>query len=823
MSEKDKYNTESIIKEMALLYANSKEIVNLLNNELSEKDIQPSKYYLLPKDWLDQYEKQFGYLSVTSNINPYIISDYSNFKNQILKDKKYFSSCISNVSIQIENTEVIPPVPYELKNLTSSYIQNIIFPLDFYPIKEDIINEYTCQNFDFNNKNLFLYEIIITDDNILAIDNNNKLNIFVCKYNVDKNCFNPCSLFSFQEEIGLSEMIKCACNRNGMSNYYKLKNINEDGEIEQEINDAKGSLIGSFTPFKGKIRNDEGKTVLFKKGDNGNVSFKASLNMSQNISEEHTTFSNQITASNSNNTESIKNSTIYKEGGNGNTLIIDIEKIKNGEINFPSINDSIFSNEDIPKSNKIKENKSLDTIKEENMDDSQSINPNVSYIKKSKKSLVKSNVNQKKYIYNIMGDIYYYSYISKNNNHQSNSKSDIIVSDIENINEKKVNKINHEKNLNNNKVEEKQIFNPMAFPNQQNNNINWNTCYNNNILKTFDNSNIQIMNNYNNQNMDNFNYIQNNGNFNDQNLGNIINNQNMGNFINNQNMGNINNQNMGNINNNQNMGNFNNDQNMGNINNCQNMGNFNNQNMGNINNQNMGNFNNQSMGNINNNQNMGNFNNQNIDNFNINQNMGNCNDQNMINYNGNQNINNNNMGNCINCPNMNGSNNNPYINNFNNQNIDNQKQNYDNWNGNQNSNMGINDFNQNQNMNYLNLSTYNNGNENVNNGNTNIFNSNTNYINQNNNLKKFTYNLKESNNPDKNIILTMSTPQFNQIRDLEVKISQNLNEIIQSQKWLNPKNIYRILFDNRILNLNQTLLQQGLINNSKIDIYFGNN
>ena len=137
--------------------------------------------------------------------------------------------------------------------------------------------------------------------------------------------------------------------------------------------------------------------------------------------------------------------------------------------------------------------------------------------------------------------------------------------------------------------------------------------------------------------------------------------------------------------------------------------------------------------------------------------------------------------------------------------------------------MGINDFNQNQNMNYLNLSTYNNGNENVNNGNENIFNSNTNYINQNNNLKKFTYNLKESNNPDKNIILTMSTPQFNQIRDLEVKISQNLNEIIQSQKWLNPKNIYRILFDNRILNLNQTLLQQGLINNSKIDIYFGNN
>ena len=83
MSGEEKYNTELIIKEMALLYANSKEIENLVKNELSAKDIQPSKYYLLPKDWLEQYEDQFGYYSVISNINPYIISDYSNFKNQI--------------------------------------------------------------------------------------------------------------------------------------------------------------------------------------------------------------------------------------------------------------------------------------------------------------------------------------------------------------------------------------------------------------------------------------------------------------------------------------------------------------------------------------------------------------------------------------------------------------------------------------------------------------------------------------------------------------------------------------------------------------------
>ena len=388
MSETDKYNTESLIKEMALLYANSKNIENLLKNELSKNDIQPSKYYLLPKEWLDQYENQFGYNSVISKINPNTISDYSNFKNQILNDKKYFSQCISDVSLQIENKEVTLPTPYELQNLTSSYIQNTIFPLDFYPIKEDIINEYTCQNFDFNNKNLFLYEIIIGDDNILAIDNKNKLNIFVCKYNDEKRCFNPCSLFSFQEEIGINEMIECTCNRNGISNYYKIKNINEDGEIEQKISDEKGSLIGSFIPFKTKIKSDDGKTVLFRKGGNGKVSFKESLNdIYENNGEEQTSSSNQITANNSNNTESIKISTSYNKGGNGNTLIINIEDAKKNEIKFQkSINDSSFVNEeknqDNPKPNKKKENLSLVTIKEENMDDSQSIKPGVSIIKK---------------------------------------------------------------------------------------------------------------------------------------------------------------------------------------------------------------------------------------------------------------------------------------------------------------------------------------------------------------------------------------------------------------------------------------------------------
>lgn len=820
MSEEDKYNTESLIKEMALLYANSKEIDTLLKNELSQKDIQPSKYYLLPKEWLEQYQRQFGYYSVINNINPYTISGYSNFKNRILNDKKYFSQCISNISIQIENREVTSPVPYELKNLTSSYIQNTVFPLDFFPVKEEIINEYTCQNFDFNNKDIFLYEIIIGDDNILAIDNKNKLNIFVCKYNDkdDKKCFNPCSLFSFQEEIGISEMIECACNKNGMNNYYRIKNINENGEIEQEINDKKGTLIGSFIPFKTKIRNDEGKTVLFIKGGNGKVSFSDSIIVN---GEENTLSSNQTTTNNSNNTESINNSKNDNIGGNGNTLIINVDEAKKGQFTFKqSTNVYEEKIEDNYKSNKIKDNISLDTIKEENIDDSQSINPGVSVIKKSKRSSVKSNENQKKYIYNIMGEIYYYSYISKNSNCQPNLKNDVMISDIENINEKKVNNINERNiNLNNDIGEKKNIINPMACSNPFYNNNNLNTCYNNNnilhkMANTYNQINLNI-NDYNNPNMNNGNnpnmYYCNNQNINNCNNPNMYN-------SNNQSMGNCNSQIMNNGNN-QNMDNYNN-QNMGDCNNP-NMNNDNNSNMYIYNDQNMGNYNNQDIGNCNN-PNVGIYNNQNMNNDN-NQNMDNCNNQNINNCNGNQNINNCNMGNLINGQNMNGCNNIPNINNFGNQdmNIYYQNQNFDNFNGNQNSNMDFNGLNQNQNMNYFNSPTFNNGNQRINKENINAFNSNTNYINQN--IRRFSYNLKESNNPQSIITLNLSSPNLTNFVTLEAKLDQNLSEIIQSQKLIDQRNIEFVKLNNRKLDLNKPLFQQGLYNNAKIDIFFKNN
>ena len=739
---------------------------------------------------MKQYKDQFGYLSVASNINPYIIGDYSNFKNQILKDKKFFTSCISNISIQIENREVTPPTPYELKNLSSSYIQNTVFPLDFLPIKEDIINEYTCKNFNFYNKNLFLYEIIIGDDNILAIDNKNKLNIFVCKYSNDKKCFNPCSLFSFQEEIGIKEMIECACNRKGISNYYKMKNINEDGEIEQDISDEKGTLIGSYVSFKEKFKSDEGKTILFGKGGNGKVQFKGSINNVENINEENTLSINQISTNKSN------NESINKES-NGNTLIVTIEDINKREIKFKkSINDLSFVNEenkDNSKPIKIKDNLSLDTIKEEN-DISQSINPKVSFTKKSKRISVKSNDDQKKFIYNIMGEIYYYGFFSRNNTYyQSNSKNDVIFSDIEIIDEKQSNNINNVVSINKNEGGEN-IVNPMSCLNQlnkenpnninyypiNNNNINQNPdCNNNNILFKFVNTNNQNMNCFNNKNKNNPNNP--NKNKNDSISQNIS-------FFNKQNINGFNNQNM-------------------NV--------PNNPNMNGVQNQNMNNYNNQNM-NVGNNQNMNNYNDQNINNNNE-QNINNCNVQNINNYYTNQDMKDNNIGNFTNRQNMNDCNYNQNINNFNCQNMINynQNQNFNNNNGNQNPNMAINDFNQNQNMNYFNSSSFNN-----NNGNIQFFGSNTNYLDQNNTIKNFAFNLMESNNPDNKIKIILSSPELNLFYDIEASSDENLSEIIKSQKWLREKNIESIKLDNRNLDLDKPLGQQGLISNSRIDIYF---
>ena len=85
MNELDLKNMNLKIKEMALIFANLKEVENLLNKQLPSENIEPTKYYLLPKEWVDNYKNKYNYDSVISGINVYALNDYTSFKS-LLED-----------------------------------------------------------------------------------------------------------------------------------------------------------------------------------------------------------------------------------------------------------------------------------------------------------------------------------------------------------------------------------------------------------------------------------------------------------------------------------------------------------------------------------------------------------------------------------------------------------------------------------------------------------------------------------------------------------------------------------------------------------------
>ena len=70
--------------EMSLLFGQSLEIQTLYYQPFPDDSFNPPKYYLLPKNWIDNYKNKFNYNLFKPNINDY--SDYKGFKFKLLTD-----------------------------------------------------------------------------------------------------------------------------------------------------------------------------------------------------------------------------------------------------------------------------------------------------------------------------------------------------------------------------------------------------------------------------------------------------------------------------------------------------------------------------------------------------------------------------------------------------------------------------------------------------------------------------------------------------------------------------------------------------------------
>ena len=234
-------------KEMYLLYAQSIELQYLYNLSLEKNSYNTLKYYIIPKQWLDNLKSKYNYSSIRQEIKYEDCLDYNKFKQNISKRIKNNNN-LNNELLLIEN--------YIEKKYIPKYKMN--YPEDFIPVRPDV--------FENINDDL-LYEIIIGEENIFIFDNNkqnpNKC-LFICS--ISSNCQNGnedisdfvVNIDSFlilddkKKNKEKKKLINYIAENKGIKNYYKERNIDPNKIGEQMIYDKEEDEIGIFYNFNKK-------------------------------------------------------------------------------------------------------------------------------------------------------------------------------------------------------------------------------------------------------------------------------------------------------------------------------------------------------------------------------------------------------------------------------------------------------------------------------------------------------------------------------------------------------------------------------------------
>ena len=530
------------IKEMALIFANVKEFNFLINQKLLQEKVELLKYYLIPREWLDDYKTKNDYKNIVSHINFYMMKDYPSFK-ALLENENYFNLNYKNINFNLDHGPITQPEQNASLIISNSLYQNILCPKNFVPIKEEIINEYMSFNFDFSNKDIFLYNLLVGEGNIFLFDNGNKLNVFICIYDTKQDCYSPIYLLSFNDENGIKEMINYICEGGGINNYCNEKKIYINMPNEQPIY-GKDSQIGSFINLSNlKIQNsnmNKKSKIQFMNSipPKRSTLVKSQENNSQPSIINKSNFENEKTNSKrTDGREEHKKEKDNNEDNNvwdkimeGDTFVTEVNKNIDDNKNISNVNNSNNSNNNLRTNINLK--RPLDVVHEENFEDNESQKSQINYIQANRNL---NNYQRKNYIHNFEGGLY--QHYSQNYN---NFEDNIIISNLGN--DTNQNNDTYNQNIfifNMNNLNPPFIYNNINNVNHGGNDLNFYNQINenSNYQNNQNNQNINYGNTFSNYNQNNYYNIGNNIN---NNYGNNMNmNENYHNYFNNQNMNNI--------------------------------------------------------------------------------------------------------------------------------------------------------------------------------------------------------------------------------------------------------------------------------------------
>ena len=252
-------NKMDIIKSLILLYANEKEIEILLNISILD-EYEFKDYYLINKDFIEEYKKAHEYVKVSeflkkenynynyneyySNLNKIINTLKStkiNTKQKLYKDEKFYP--------------IINEVEWSNKNEKINCLDKfIIVPENLFDLlyKSITPNKYTKENYKYRT---------LIGDQIVFIQNNNnnskKYGFSAYRFMQDTSKFKLFYYFLFDEDLTFYQEVNNYIKGKGLFNYVEERNL--DINVKKKVygilaND--GQTIGHYKNIR-KISDDE--------------------------------------------------------------------------------------------------------------------------------------------------------------------------------------------------------------------------------------------------------------------------------------------------------------------------------------------------------------------------------------------------------------------------------------------------------------------------------------------------------------------------------------------------------------------------------------
>ena len=240
-------NNNEIIKdqlEVYLLYAQYLDLLKIYYSKFS--DGKQKKYFLVDKNWLDNYKVVSNYDFIKKEAEEYQYDEFDTFKSKIIEKLK-----------RKNNNEIKKIKKPKLKPLKKSQLSSdILYPTNFEIIKQGVFDS----NFERENS---LYKIMIIKQSIFIFGDENedsdKKSIFVCsiQFNEDNDDISDYSinidyifcLYTAAERKIFFDQI----NEGGsIINYLIFRNININNIIYLN-NNQQQDIVDNNDPYRKKL------------------------------------------------------------------------------------------------------------------------------------------------------------------------------------------------------------------------------------------------------------------------------------------------------------------------------------------------------------------------------------------------------------------------------------------------------------------------------------------------------------------------------------------------------------------------------------------